>query len=209
MKLASIITIGGVAQCSAIPARFRTSQRRNSDASLTDEIRTSISDFGETDSLVDASEFNLADLDNDVFGPEDGSDDIFEALEGSDLLNDLDNLTQEELDARIENADLEKLFAEIGESVASAEGTWLDDLGAALDQDNDDAIEKLLDEITDDEIDELLAVIEDALSVAGINTENSQQDGSEFNDADTETSIEFNDGVFEMDINPRFASSQV
>ena len=210
MKLASIITIGGVAQCSAIPARFRTSQRRNSDASLTEEIRTSISDFAETDSLADASEFNLADLENDVFGPEDGSDDIFEALQDDDLLSDLDNLTQEELDARIENADLEKLFAEIGESVAAAEGTWLDDLGAALDQDNDDAIEKLLDEITDDEIDELLAVIEDALSVAGISTEISQEE-SEFNDesAEIETSVEFNDGVFEMDINPRFASSQV
>ena len=51
MKLASIITIGGVAQCSAIPARFRTSQRRNSDASLTDEIRTSISEF-DTDELI-------------------------------------------------------------------------------------------------------------------------------------------------------------
>jgi hypothetical protein len=209
MKLASIITIGGVAQCSAIPARFRSSQRRNSDASLTEEIRTSISDFGETDSLVDASEFNLADLDNDVFGAEDGAEDVFEGLQGDDidelLVADLDNLTQEELDARIENADLEKLFAEIGESVAAAEGTWLDDLGAALDQDNDDAIEKLLDEITDDEIDELLAVIEDALSVAGINTaensaENSQQDTAEF---------EFNDGVFEMEVNPRFASSQV
>lgn len=210
MKLASIITIGGVAQCSAIPARFRTSQRRNSDASLTEEIRTSISDFAETDSLADASEFNLADLENDVFGPEDGSDDIFEALQDDDLLSDLDNLTQEELDARIENADLEKLFAEIGESVAAAEGTWLDDLGAALDQDNDDAIEKLLDEITDDEIDELLAVIEDALSVAGISTEISQEE-SEFNDesAEIETSVEFNDGVFQMDINPRFASSQV
>ena len=210
MKLASIITIGGVAQCSAIPARFRTSQRRNSDASLTEEIRTSISDFAETDSLADASEFNLADLENDVFGPEDGSDDIFEALQDDDLLSDLDNLTQEELDARIENADLEKLFAEIGESVAAAEGTWLDDLGAALDQDNDDAIEKLLDEITDDEIDELLAVIEDALSVAGISTEISQEE-SEFNDesAEIETNVEFNDGVFEMDINPRFASSQV
>ena len=210
MKLASIITIGGVAQCSAIPARFRTSQRRNSDASLTEEIRTSISDFAETDSLADASEFNLADLENDVFGPEDGSDDIFEALQDDDLLSDLDNLTQEELDARIENADLEKLFAEIGESVAAAEGTWLDDLGAALDQDNDDAIEKLLDEITDDEIDELLAVIEDALSVAGISTEISQEE-SEFNDesAEIETSVDFNDGVFEMDINPRFASSQV
>ena len=210
MKLASIITIGGVAQCSAIPARFRTSQRRNSDASLTEEIRTSISDFAETDSLADASEFNLADLENDVFGPEDGSDDIFEALQDDDLLSDLDNLTQEELDARIENADLEKLFAEIGESVAAAEGTWLDDLGAALDQDNDDAIEKLLDEITDDEIDELLAVIEDALSVAGISTEISQEE-SEINDesAEIETSVEFNDGVFEMDINPRFASSQV
>ena len=210
MKLASIITIGGVAQCSAIPARFRTSQRRNSDASLTEEIRTSISDFAETDSLADASEFNLADLENDVFGPEDGSDDIFEALQDDDLLSDLDNLTQEELDARIENADLEKLFAEIGESVAAAEGTWLDDLGAALDQDNDDAIEKLLDEITDDEIDELLAVIEDALSVAGISTEISQEE-SEFNDesAEIETSVEYNDGVFEMDINPRFASSQV
>ena len=210
MKLASIITIGGVAQCSAIPARFRTSQRRNSDASLTEEIRTSISDFAETDSLADASEFNLADLENDVFGPEDGSDDIFEALQDDDLLSDLDNLTQEELDARIENADLEKLFAEIGESVAAAEGTWLDDLGAALDQDNDDAIEKLLDEITDDEIDELLAVIEDALSVAGISTEISQEE-SEFNDesAEIETSVELNDGVFEMDINPRFASSQV
>ena len=210
MKLASIITIGGVAQCSAIPARFRTSQRRNSDASLTEEIRTSISDFGETDSLVDASEFNLADLDNDVFGPEDGAEDVFEGLQGDELddllVADLDNMTQEELDARIENADLEKLFAEIGESVAAAEGTWLDDLGAALDQDNDDAIEKLLDEITDDEIDELLAVIEDALSVAGINTaensaENSQQDNS--------AEFEFNDGVFEMEINPRFASSQV
>ena len=210
MKLASIITIGGVAQCSAIPARFRTSQRRNSDASLTEEIRTSISDFAETDSLADASEFNLADLENDVFGPEDGSDDIFEALQDDDLLSDLDNLTQEELDARIENADLEKLFAEIGESVAAAEGTWLDDLGAALDQDNDDAIEKLLDEITDDEIDELLAVIEDALSVAGISTEISQEE-SEINDesAEIETSVDFNDGVFEMDINPRFASSQV
>ena len=210
MKLASIITIGGVAQCSAIPARFRTSQRRNSDASLTEEIRTSISDFGETDSLVDASEFNLADLDNDVFGPEDGAEGVFEGLQGDELddllVADLDNMTQEELDARIENADLEKLFAEIGESVAAAEGTWLDDLGAALDQDNDDAIEKLLDEITDDEIDELLAVIEDALSVAGINTaensaENSQQDNS--------AEFEFNDGVFEMEINPRFASSQV
>jgi hypothetical protein len=162
-----------------------------------------------SDSLVDASEFNLADLDNDVFGAEDGAEDVFEGLQGDDidelLVADLDNLTQEELDARIENADLEKLFAEIGESVAAAEGTWLDDLGAALDQDNDDAIEKLLDEITDDEIDELLAVIEDALSVAGINTaensaENSQQDTAEF---------EFNDGVFEMEVNPRFASSQV
>ena len=211
MKLASIITIGGVAQCSAIPARFRTSQRRNSDASLTEEIRTSISDFGETDSLVDASEFNLADLDNDVFGPEDGTelnsaDDFIPGLKMEDIdsLLDFEGLTEEELDDRIENADLEKLFAEIGESVAAAEGTWLDDLGAALDQDNDDAIEKLLDEITDDEIDELLAVIEDALSVAGINTaENSaetQQDSTEF---------EFNDGVFEMDVNPRFASSQV
>ena len=211
MKLASIITIGGVAQCSAIPARFRTSQRRNSDASLTEEIRTSISDFGETDSLVDASEFNLADLDNDVFGPEDGAelnsaDDVIPGLKMEDIdsLLDFEGLTEEELDDRIENADLEKLFAEIGESVAAAEGTWLDDLGAALDQDNDDAIEKLLDEITDDEIDELLAVIEDALSVAGINTaENSaetQQDSTEF---------EFNDGVFEMDVNPRFASSQV
>ena len=209
MKLASIITIGGVAQCSAIPARFRTSQRRNSDASLTEEIRTSISDFGETDSLVDASEFNLADLDNDVFGPEDGTElngDVIPGLKMEDIdsLLDFEGLTEEELDDRIENADLEKLFAEIGESVAAAEGTWLDDLGAALDQDNDDAIEKLLDEITDDEIDELLAVIEDALSVAGINTaENSaetQQDSTEF---------EFNDGVFEMDVNPRFASSQV
>lgn len=211
MKLASIITIGGVAQCSAIPARFRTSQRRNSDASLTEEIRTSISDFGETDSLVDGSEFNLADLDNDVFGPEDGAelnsaDDVIPGfkMEDIDSLLDFEGLTEEELDDRIENADLEKLFAEIGESVAAAEGTWLDDLGAALDQDNDDAIEKLLDEITDDEIDELLAVIEDALSVAGINTaENSaetQQDSTEF---------EFNDGVFEMDVNPRFASSQV
>ena len=211
MKLASIITIGGVAQCSAIPARFRTSQRRNSDASLTEEIRTSISDFGETDSLVDASEFNLADLDNDVFGPEDGAElnsaeDVIPGLKMEDIdsLLDFEGLTEEELDDRIENADLEKLFAEIGESVAAAEGTWLDDLGAALDQDNDDAIEKLLDEITDDEIDELLAVIEDALSVAGINTaENSaetQQDSTEF---------EFNDGVFEMDVNPRFASSQV
>ena len=211
MKLASIITIGGVAQCSAIPARFRTSQRRNSDASLTEEIRTSISDFGETDSLVDGSEFNLADLDNDVFGPEDGAElnsaeDVIPGLKMEDIdsLLDFEGLTEEELDDRIENADLEKLFAEIGESVAAAEGTWLDDLGAALDQDNDDAIEKLLDEITDDEIDELLAVIEDALSVAGINTaENSaetQQDPTEF---------EFNDGVFEMDVNPRFASSQV
>lgn len=222
MKLASIITIGGVAQCSAIPARFRTSQRRNSDASLTEEIRTSISDFGETDSLVDASEFNLADLDNDVFGPEDGAelnsaDDLvlpgFKKEEIDAVLDDyFEGLTDEELDDRIENADLEKLFAEIGESVAAAEGTWLDDLGAALDQDNDDAIEKLLDEITDDEIDELLAVIEDALSVAGINTaenpaensaeiqEDSQQDSTEF---------EFNDGVFEMEVNPRFASSQV
>ena len=213
MKLASIITIGGVAQCSAIPARFRSSQRRNSDASLTEEIRTSISDFGETDSLVDASEFNLADLDNDVFGPEDGAelnDELVPGLRNEDIDSflDIDGLTEEELDDRIENADLEKLFAEIGESVAAAEGTWLDDLGAALDQDNDDAIEKLLDEITDDEIDELLAVIEDALSVAGINTaensaetlEDSQQDSTEF---------EFNDGVFEMDVNPRFASSQV
>ena len=93
---------------------------------------------------------------------------------------DIDGLTEEELDDRIENADLEKLFAEIGESVAAAEGTWLDDLGAALDQDNDDAIEKLLDEITDDEIDELLAVIEDALSVAGINTaENPAENSAE------------------------------